>query len=177
MAKAFVRIILLLLVVTGCAGGASMDEPPEIIYGEDECDRCRMIISDERYAAAYMTEGGDARRFDDIGGMLLYHVENGEDVHLFWVHDLESKVWVKAEEATYVVSNGLETPMGFGIAAFNSEEEAEAMAAAHDGEVATFAQLMDEAAAGRLMPAHAHGQKHGNGEGGNHDRDHSQHDH
>ena len=161
MTRFLIPIVLLMLLMAGCAAGASIDEPPEIIYGEDECDRCRMIINDARYAAAYMTEDGQARRFDDIGGMLLHHVENEEDVHLFWVHDFESEVWVKADEATYVVSDGLETPMGFGIVALNSREEAEALAAENGGEVFTFSRLMDEAARGRLMPAHAHGQGHG----------------
>lgn len=168
MLKRLVSIVLLVLLVAGCAAETSIDEPPEIVYGEDECDRCRMIISDARYAAAYMTEDGQARRFDDIGGMVLHHLEQEEDVHLFWVHDYESKVWVKADEAFFVVSNSLETPMGFGIAALNSQEEAEAMVAEWEGELYTFAQLMDQAAAGRLMPAHAHG--HG------HDSSHSHHD-
>lgn len=160
MAKVLVSIVLLVLLVTGCAAGASIEEPPDIIYGEDECDRCRMIISDARYAAAYMTEDGQARRFDDVGGMLLYHLENEEDVHLFWVHDYESKVWVKADEAYFVMSHALETPMGFGIAALNGRDEAEAMAAEWDSEVYTFGELMDRAAAGRLMPAHAHEHEH-----------------
>ncbi len=161
MTRFLVPIVLLTLLLAGCAAGGSIDDPPEIVYGEDECERCRMIISDARYAAAYMTEDGQARRFDDIGGMLLHHVENEEDVHLFWVHDFESEVWVKADEAYYVVSEALETPMGFGIAALNSREEAEALAAEQNGEVFTFSRLMDEAARGRLMPAHAHGQGHG----------------
>lgn len=164
MTKVFVPMVLLILLAAGCAAGASIDEPPEMIYGKDECDRCRMIINDARYAAAYMTEDGETRRFDDIGGMVLHHLEQEEDVHLFWVHDYESKVWVKADEAYFVMSNGLETPMGFGIAALNSREEAEAMAAEWDGEFYTFAQLMDQAAAGRLMPAHAHGKGHGHGD-------------
>jgi len=162
MAKFLVPVFLLMLLATGCTGGASIDEPPEIIYGEDECERCRMIINDERYAAAYMTEDGDVRRFDDIGGMFLHHVEMGEAVHLFWVHDVDSKVWVKADEAYFVKSSTLETPMGFGIAALNSQEEAEAMAADLDGKVVSFSWLMDEAVAGNLMPAHAQGHGHGN---------------
>ena len=162
MVRFLVPLIGLLLLLTGCAAGASIDEPPKIIYGQDECDRCRMIINDERYAAAYMTEAGEVRRFDDIGGMFLHHVETAEEVHLFWVHDVESKVWVKADEAFFVKSNALETPMGFGIAAVNSQEEAELMAAETDGKVVSFSWLMDQAVAKSLMPAHAHGHDHGN---------------
>lgn len=170
MRRFLVPIVLLVLLVTGCAAGASLHEPPGILYGEEECDRCRMLISDERYAAAYMTEEGQVRRFDDIGGMFLHHVETGDEVEIFWVHDLESKVWVKADEAYFVKSDALETPMGFGIAALNSHEEAEAMAAEVEGEVVSFSWLMDQAIAGNLMPAHAHG--HGRDSDSAHTHDH-----
>jgi copper chaperone NosL len=138
-----------LLLLAACGPAVSLDEPPEIRYGEDECDRCRMLISDARYAAAYMTEDGTARRFDDIGGMLAYHAEQQEAVHLFWVHDAGSQVWVRADEATFVLSPMLQTPMGFGIAAYNSADEADA-AVAEGGELLTFDALLARAMAGEL---------------------------
>jgi copper chaperone NosL len=154
MKQLFLLTALLMLLVAGCGGAPSLDEPPQIAYGEQECDHCRMLISDARYAAAYMTEAGEARRFDDIGDMLLYHSEHEEDVYLFWVHDFDSKTWVKADEAFFVVSDAITSPMGHGIAAHNSREAAEAMATSLDGSVVTFAQLMDQAKAGELAPAH-----------------------
>lgn len=146
-------LLFVLLFLVACAPDVSLDEPPEIRYGEDECDRCRMIISDARYAAAYKTEEGAARRFDDIGGMLAYHVEQQEAVHIFWVHDAGSQVWVRAEEATFVLSPTLQTPMGFGITAYNSEEKAKAAAAADGGEVLSFDALLARATAGELGPS------------------------
>ncbi len=92
-----------------------------------------MIISEEKFAAAYWTAGGEARRFDDIGGMLAYNTEHAEDVATYWVHDFGSGEWIRAEEANYVVDNDLMTPMGFGIAAFADEEQAHALAYGQEG--------------------------------------------
>jgi copper chaperone NosL len=132
--------MIVLLTVSACASGPNLDEPPDIRYGEDVCDRCIMIINEARYASAYVTETGEIRRFDDIGGMVAYKDELGEDVAVYWVHDYETEEWLKAEEAVYVKSQQ-QTPMGFGIVAFSERERAEVWADQHDGAVLTFAGL------------------------------------
>lgn len=145
-------LILLTLVgflMASCGSGPNLDEPPEIRYGEDTCDRCLMIINEARYAAAYVTADGQARRFDDIGGMLAYNGEMAEDVAVFWVHDFDTEEWLKAGEAYYVKSDHL-TPMGFGIVAFTDQSRAESWAGQEGGMVMTFADLLsdeDQAAA------------------------------
>ena len=45
-----------LLALAGCGGAADTTQPPETLYGQDVCDECDMIISEEKYAAAYWTE-------------------------------------------------------------------------------------------------------------------------
>lgn len=127
--------VLWLLVVglAGCGGSADTSRPPAIAYGEDVCDRCKMIISDERFAAAYWTTDGAARRFDDIGGMVAHYVDSGDAVASFWVHDYVSGEWITAETATYVVAGGLHTPMGFGVAACADAAEAQALADGQEG--------------------------------------------
>jgi copper chaperone NosL len=129
------------VLLTACASSPSLDDPPTILYGEDVCDRCMMIINEARYASAYKTSDGDTRRFDDIGGMILYDLDNGEDVAAYWVHDYETEEWLKAETATYVEDDNLHTPMGFGIIAFDSRERAESWAAEQGGMLMTFSEL------------------------------------
>ena len=84
----------------GCSQSTNLDEPPEIIYGQDVCDECSMIINEERFAASYVTKSGEVRRFDDIGGMLLYDQKHQEDVHVYWVHDLDTKEWINVQKPT-----------------------------------------------------------------------------
>jgi len=129
------------LLVVSCSSGPNLDEPPEIRYGEDTCDRCLMIINEARYAAATVTSDGQARRFDDIGGMLAYTQETAEDVAVFWVHDFDTEEWLKAGEAYFVKSDHL-TPMGFGIVAFAEQSRAESWAGQEGGMVMTFVELL-----------------------------------
>lgn len=136
-------LCLAILFLASCGSEVDFDQPPDIVYGEDVCERCSMIINEARYAAAYVTEDGEAHRFDDIGGMLAHDKTVAEDVVVFWVHDFDSEEWLKAEEAHYVKGDHI-TPMGFGILAFTDRERAEAWAAEHGGMVMSFDELQSE---------------------------------
>ena len=138
-----VFFLLLGLFIVSCSSGVDLDEPPEIRYGEDTCERCLMIINEARYAAAYVTADGETRLFDDIGGMLSHNQEMAEDVAVFWVHDFDIEEWLKAGEAVFVKSDHL-TPMGFGIVAFADRGRAESWANQEDGMVMTFAGLLEQ---------------------------------
>jgi copper chaperone NosL len=117
-------VVLGLILLVACGRGPDLDEPPDIRYGADVCDRCAMIINEARYAAAYVIPDGETRLFDDIGGMVAYNDEVAEDVAVFWVHDYDTEEWLKADEAYFAKSEELLTPMGFGIVAFASQERA-----------------------------------------------------
>jgi len=105
-----------------------------------------MIINEASYAAAYVTSDGETRRFDDIGGMLAYYQEMPEEVAVFWVHDFETEAWLKADEATFVRSDNLQTPMCFGIIAFDSQERADAWVVDQGGMVMSFSVLSKQRA-------------------------------
>ena len=157
MWKKITLIMLTLLSLASCQSAPDFDQPPEIRYGEDSCDRCLMIINEARYAAAYITVDGETRRFDDIGGMLVYTSEQPEDVAVFWVHDYETEEWLKAETAVYVMDNELITPMGFGIIAFATHERAETFRQEHGGMIVDFEKLLTLAPTGELSSKHSQG--------------------
>ncbi len=144
---------LLVILLAACREEKTLEEPPEILYGQDICDECGMIINEARFAASYMTNTGKERRFDDIGGMLAYAEANQEDVYLYWVHDLNSEAWVNAHQAVFVLDQDLATPMGWGLAAFANAADAEAFVAANGGLITTFAALQEEIKTGALDPA------------------------
>ncbi|MCP5098185.1 MAG: hypothetical protein GY943_21765 [Chloroflexi bacterium] len=150
----FVAFCLLFigLFLIGCSQSTDQDAPPEILYGQDTCDECSMIINEERFAASYVTKLGDVRRFDDIGGMLLYDQKHQEDVHFYWVHDIDTKEWVNAKDAAFVLNDGLVTPMGWGVAAFATVEQADAYVSENGGVIADFVVLQHEIADGKLDP-------------------------
>jgi copper chaperone NosL len=150
--KIFAFAFLTLLVVS-CKQKTNPDEPPEILYGEDSCDECAMIISEQRYAASYVTEAGDVHRFDDIGGMMLHDQKMQEDVYVYWVHDHNSEEWIKARESILVLNPDLITPMGWGLAAFAERNDAEAYVSEHGGTIANFAEIQELVRSGELDPS------------------------
>ena len=136
-------VIVLLIGVTACASQAAGEPiPPEIHLGEDACQFCRMIISDERYAAGYLTADGDEFIFDDIGDMFKHHLDRAEAVTAFFVHDYNDHTWIRAETAVYVLNPDLPTPMLSGLAAFAGEAEARRFAAETEGDIFTFEELL-----------------------------------
>lgn len=143
MRTAILCVIVLLFALMACGTNANVKPaPPTIHYGEDICEFCGMIISEEGFAAAYITADGHGHTFDDVGDMVQAHVEMQEDVVAFFVHDYESQDWIRAETAHFVLNGNLPTPMLSGLAAFSSVEEAQAFAAEMDGKVLTFDELL-----------------------------------
>lgn len=132
--------LVLLLILAACARGQNQPKPPEIHYGEDMCAECTMIISDERFAAGYAYEispgSYKSLAFDDIGDMLVHASKHPDHkVTAWYVHDYTTKAWLDASQAHFVVSQDLQTPMGFGIAAHATAEAAQKQAGELKGEV------------------------------------------
>lgn len=152
-------LLLLALGLTACGGDDGAGRPPEIVYGRDVCTECGMIISEERFAAAYEVEGED-KAFDDVGDMLAHGLRQGElgSETAAWVHDHDTSEWLDAATAWFVHDADIVTPMGHGIAAFSTRERATSFATEFGGEVMTWDDLLLTAGS---MPA---------------DHDHSTHD-
>lgn len=100
-----------------------------------------MIISEERYAAGYITADRQQHIFDDIGDMFQAQPANNQEIIAFFAHNYENNQWIRAEKATFVQSKGLRTPMASGLAAFESAEKAQAFATEVQGEVMTFSEV------------------------------------
>ena len=124
------------------------------------CEECSMIINEARYAASYVLPDGTVRRFDGIGEMLAYDSKHHEDVHVYWVHDLNSEEWIMAEGASFVLNSSAKTPMGWGLLAFADKASADAYMADVGGTETVWADLQTAVAAGELDPgtlsAHIH---------------------
>jgi copper chaperone NosL len=129
-------LVLLAFVLTACGGASVASGPPEIDYGRDICIECGMIIDDPRFAASYRLPDGTEKGFDDLGGLIIQGRESDElaDAEV-WVSDFEDQVFIEADDAFYVPTLGVTSPMGHGILAFSEKARADAMAAELGGEV------------------------------------------
>ena len=134
-------LIFALALFTGCEK-QSVDAPPNIRIGDSVCDECNMIISDERWATATIVEGPrgpEPRLFDDFNCQVNYEVENPDLVVLGrWSHTHDSQQWLRTEDASFLMSLNLRTPMASNVAAFGSMSEANAAQAELAGDVMSF---------------------------------------
>ena len=136
----FISIVFMIgLLIAGC--GSQNNVIPRIRYGEETCDRCRMIISEKRFAAAYRTESGALRKFDDLGCAALHQKEQGEMAAQFWGFDYEETDWLDVKQAFLIHSSELLTPMGYGIAVLPTVDKATALAEKVNGRIVQFDQL------------------------------------
>jgi len=136
-------LVGLILALTACGGAANAQPtPPTIHYGEDVCEFCGMIISEERHAAALVTQDGHGHTFDDIGDLIQAHLASQEEVLAFFVHDYEDETWIRAETAHYVLSDQMTTPMASGLVALTSSQKARVLASELQGQVLTFDELL-----------------------------------
>ena len=128
------------LLLAGCEGRPSA-RPPTIRYGEEPCVQCRMLIGDARYAAALVTAAGEAQKFDDIGCLIRYQAQHPESPQAVWVRAYRADEWLAADQAVFVHSTELATPMGSGLVALAAEKDAAQWGREMRGEVVRFEEL------------------------------------
>lgn len=138
-------LILFYIIVpllAACKPKLEEPHPPDIIYGQENCASCGMVIDDARFASATLLTSGEYRKFDDIREMLVYHMEHPEDQVIAWfVHDYQSERWLRGETAYYVLSTSIITPMGGGIVAFAELADAQNFASEKGGAVYKFDEI------------------------------------
>ena len=134
---------LCLLLLIGC--GSNQVEPVALAP-EDMCDYCRMIISEKRYAAEFIDSEGQAFKFDDISCMANFINSKGSTTKVVarFVMDFDSRQWIKADDAYYVRSPELTTPMNGGMIAFKDKSKAEQAAAKYRGQLLLFKDLLKD---------------------------------
>lgn len=140
MNRALLPIALTALAPLGACAEDDPAAPPEIVYDSSVCDFCNMIISDARFAAATIVEderGRPAPRlFDDYNCQFNDEADAQDRVVLTrWAHDHDSREWISAAEAHFVIATTLRTPMASHAAAFADRADAERAASEWEGEV------------------------------------------
>jgi len=157
LAAAFFGIAAL---VYGCSGGdsgqagkapapaapAAAAVPADIPAGA-ECYGCGMPVDPSGlFACEAVTADGKYRYFCDIGDLLTYLSKSGvNETETAFVHDYSTGKWVDARDAFYLTDAPVNTPMRFGIAAFERRPDAEAFRSENGGgTIYTFAGIQAE---------------------------------
>jgi copper chaperone NosL len=129
------------LVLVSC--GAS--QPESIKYGEDACAYCKMPIANRSFATALLTTQGKTYKFGSIECLAAFLVAGRVDsdhVHSNWVTDYRNPGhFIKASEASFVLSNQIQSPMGVGLAALATKAEASALSDTLEGVTITWPEI------------------------------------
>jgi len=137
--RGFVVIMVMSLALTSC--GSDLDSPPKVRWGEETCYRCNMIINDQKFAGAIRLRNGELLKYDDLGCLLEDYNSLRDKVHRVWVHKYKGEGWLDATRAWFVQSKSIFSPMGYGIAAFDDQSDAQKLAKKVRGKVKRFGQL------------------------------------
>lgn len=104
---------------------ASVFAQPVDIPAGSKCMACGMAVDPKSvYSAEMFGKDGQMMAFCDIGDMLSTYKDLAEKPQKVFVKDINSGNWISAYDAFFVKSDKFITPMGWGIAAFKSKEEA-----------------------------------------------------
>jgi copper chaperone NosL len=142
-------IMLIISLALGACGDGGNPVPVEIYPEEDVCQTCRMLITDQRFAAECVMKKGRAKKFDDPICLIRYFdlaktlgLAKREDVRAYYVKDYDTKEWVDAKEAHYVKANVV-TVMGYGVVSFEKRERAVQFAEEYKGTLLKFDDLWE----------------------------------
>ncbi|MBT2688460.1 hypothetical protein J7I93_09725 [Bacillus sp. ISL-47] len=97
-------------------------------HDNDLCAFCNMEVytRDEKmgvFTAQAIDSNGETLYFDDSGCLLNYQRSTGETLETAWVRDYVTKEWIETEQSVPVKAN-IQTPMKYGYAFFEGDEEA-----------------------------------------------------
>lgn len=124
--KNIVTSILILISMT-VFSSCSKVEPEKIKYNYDQCESCKMSISDTRFACEFLTEKGRAYKFDDLSCMNSFAMANTNmKVKSYYINDyLNTQELIPIEQLIFIKSESINSPMAGNIAAFISKDSAD----------------------------------------------------
>jgi copper chaperone NosL len=92
-----------------------------------KCAECGMTVDTQSKFCAKIDQDGKTLMFCDLGDLLTYLNKKSVSPSAAQVRDYKTGEWIGAEKAFYVhAEKTFKTPMGWGIAAFKTKEDAAA---------------------------------------------------
>ena len=117
----FFTLLTLSFLASGCGEKRQKGGVEAIHWDRDMCERCKMVVSERKYAAEVVDpKSNRVYKFDDLGCAVLWLEEEripwAKEAKI-WVTDAKTGKWLDARKALY--TDDSITPMAYGIAAFD----------------------------------------------------------
>ncbi len=118
--------------------------PEEIVAGEHKCEFCKMGVVNQNYHSQILTKKGRRYHFDSIECMFSFWDKNIDKVEKVWVKDyLHPKDWIEIQNANFLKSEKLPSPMAANLSSYKSQKEAEDNRLLYGGVLMTKEEVME----------------------------------
>jgi copper chaperone NosL len=140
MARKVKALLFLFLILSLLS--CSKEIKPEEIEPHDICYLCKMAISQLEFATEIVTPDGEVYKFDDIGCMIEFSkMRDLPKGSVMFVRDFYTKEWVKIQEAYFVRSEKIQTPMNYFVVTFKARGTLDKFIKEYGGEEFPYEQL------------------------------------
>lgn len=116
-----ISLLIISLLFLSCS-----NDPQPLQYGKDACYTCKMTLMDKKFGAELVTAKGKIYKFDDVNCMVNFinsdYLAGETLVHKLIVDYSQPEKLIPAEEAFYLKSDEIRSPMASQVAAFETEE-------------------------------------------------------
>ena len=116
-------LVLFSLLFISCSDeNRPIEGMKKVHWDRDMCERCKMIVSERKFAVQIVDEHHKSHMFDDIGCAILWFEEENLtwlDKAKIWINDAHTGDWIDARKSIFAVGNL--TPMGYGVSAYTKE--------------------------------------------------------
>ncbi len=100
--------------------------PQDFVLEKDQCDNCKMTITNAKYGAEMITEKGRVYKFDDISCMTMFANSEAEKAAnaTKYVVDFPSGKFLELSKAHLISGGSISSPMGGNTQAYETPEAA-----------------------------------------------------
>ena len=139
--KHTLKLTLLALVLASCSSS-----PQQIKLGSDNCDFCKMTISNSRFGAEILTKKGKAFKYDDIACMISDLKQNSnlkENISMTYATDFSGNHQLTdVKNCFFLKSENLRSPMGGNIAGISNKDSLNFYLNSFQGEEITWDEIL-----------------------------------
>ena len=140
-------MLVLVALVTLFSLSSCSAKPEVIVIGKDQCSFCKMVVSDPRFGAEIVTVKGKNYKFDDVHCVLAFinnKMLDVRDIKEVYLVDFQSSAHqlIKANEASLIQSERLNSPMNGNIAAIGDKKAIKQIIEKYNGISVSWNQLV-----------------------------------
>lgn len=120
--------------------------PEPIKFGSDNCNYCKMTITDNRFGAELVTNKGKIYKFDEISCMIGFATEEGiesKKIKGMYISDFcGSNQLLDKNKSYFLQSDSLKSPMGGNVATFSNNDSLKIYSQKMSGKTITWDEVV-----------------------------------